>query len=188
MLVVVVVGLCRHAVEIGDGFSCKRSNGKRALELAGCEESRSRSMASPSAVDREGECVLRRVDGIVYESHVELSMVLHMLGFRMCFVGMYVLTSLFLSVGDAENLSLLTSDTYGRPTAAHSSRQCLYVCIPYGASSSGGVFGVTVVLFSGVAVYVVGGCVSSPEGKASSHDDFEEIMRSCEASDPYNGA
>ena len=41
-------------------------------------------------------------------------MFLHMLGFfMMCFVGMYVLTSLFLSVGDAENLSLLTSDTYG---------------------------------------------------------------------------
>ena len=37
----------------------------------------------------------------------------HVRFFLMCFVGMYVLTSLFLSVGDAENRSLLTSDTYG---------------------------------------------------------------------------
>ena len=41
------------------------------------------------------------------------SPMVRMLGFLMCFVGMYVLTSLFLSVGDAENLSLLTSDTNG---------------------------------------------------------------------------
>ena len=151
-------------------------------------------------------------------------MVLHMLDFLMCFVGMHVLTSLFLSVGDAENLSLLTSDTYGVPWAdvqstveiilvmklpaeqtrrlswrlglasvlmvAHGysgeiqdnllvrwshgpallrceTRRCRirhdnvwYVCIPYGASSSGGSLGVTVVLFSGVA------CTSS-EGVSS---------------------
>lgn len=41
-------------------------------------------------------------------------MVLHMFGFQMCLFGMYVLTSLFLSVADAAlfNLSLLTSDIY----------------------------------------------------------------------------
>ena len=40
-------------------------------------------------------------------------MALHTLGFQMRLFGMHVLTSFFISVGDAENLSLLTSDTYG---------------------------------------------------------------------------
>ena len=90
-------------------------------------------------------------------------MVLHMLSFLMCFVGMYVLTSPFLSVGDAENLSLLTSDTYGVAWAdvqstveiilvmklpAEQTRRLSwrhdnvwFVCIPYGASSCGGSLG-----------------------------------------------
>ena len=68
-----------------------------------------------------GQQLVDRKGGVSYVELTELfkkvtwssPMVLHMLGFLMCFVGMYVLTSLFLSVGDAENLSLLTSDTYG---------------------------------------------------------------------------
>ena len=40
-------------------------------------------------------------------------MALHTLGFQMRLFGMLVLTIFFISKGDAENLSLLTSDTYG---------------------------------------------------------------------------
>lgn len=42
------------------------------------------------------------------------SKVVHMLGFQLCLFGMYLLTSLFLSVADAAlfNLSMLTSDIY----------------------------------------------------------------------------
>ena len=196
MLVVAVVGLCRHAVEIGDGFSCKRSDGNELWSLLVVRNHvakygipfcwDSTAAVGQQLVDREG-CV----------SYVELTelfkkvmwsspMVLHMLGFLMCFVGMYVLTSLFLSVGDAENLSLLTSDAYGRPDGA------AFVTTRSGMSAYHteppllvGRWGHCCAVLRG-CVYVVGGCFLL-EGKPP-HEDFEETMRSCEAFDPYKGA
>ena len=122
MLVVAVVGLCRHAVEIGDAFSCKRSNGNELWSLlvvrnhvAKCGITfcwDSTAAVGQQLVDREGVSYVKLTE-LFKKVTWSSPMVLHMLGFLMCFVGMYVLTSLFLSVDDAENLSLLTSDTNG---------------------------------------------------------------------------
>ena len=121
MLVVAVVGLCRHAV--GDEFSCKRSNGNELWSLLVARNHvakygilfcwDSTAAVGQQLVDREGGVSYVKLSELFKKVMSSSPMVLHMLGFLICFVGTYVLTSLFLSVGDAENLSLLTSDTYG---------------------------------------------------------------------------
>ena len=74
-LVIATVGLCRHAVGIRDGFSCKWSNGNELWKLAGCEESRREvwhllqfglhSSCGTTVRRLRGVCVSRQVDGIV---------------------------------------------------------------------------------------------------------------------------
>ena len=78
-LVVAAVGLCRHDVRIGGGFSWKWSNGNELWKLvvernlfARC--GRSSCLVSTAAVgqqfvDREGRSVLRQDGGNVQEGH-----------------------------------------------------------------------------------------------------------------------
>ena len=123
MLVVAVVGLCRHSVEIGDGFSCKRSNCNELWSflvvrnhvakygISFCWDST--VAVGQQLVDREGCVSYVKLTELFKKVTWSSPMVLHMLCFLMCFVGMHVLTSFFISMSDAENLSLLTGDTYG---------------------------------------------------------------------------
>ena len=119
-LVVAAVALSRHTVGIGDTMVLC-SAGMYALSNVLQEKLLERVCTVKEALGILGAfgtlifvtqaCSLewRRFVDITWTS----AMVLHVLGSQMCPFGTYVLTSLFFSVGDAENLSVLTSDTCG---------------------------------------------------------------------------
>ena len=118
-LVVAAVALSRHTVGIGDTMVLCGA-GMYALSNVLQEKLLERGCTVKEALGIHGAfgtlifvmqaCSLewRRFVDITWTS----AMVLHVFGSQMCPFGTYALTSPFLSVGDAENLSLLTSDTY----------------------------------------------------------------------------
>ena len=91
MLVVAVVGLCRHAVEIGDGFSCKLSNGNELWSLLVVRNHvakygipfcwDSTAAVGQQLVDREGGVSYVKLTELFEKVMWSSPMVLHMSGF-----------------------------------------------------------------------------------------------------------